>query len=144
MALPTIEGLSTDRVQDSVGIDFDDISCSICRDILWKPVACQSCDTPFCSACIARWLETNPRKCPLRCAKYTEKACNRFVNKQLAKLQITCIYQSSGCQEVGHTKVKTILFLSFYYRLFHMKHSRNTKLSVIIESKNVRVVIQKC
>jgi hypothetical protein len=93
-------GLSSSRVKDASSINVDRLECSICHDVLWKPVACQSCETPFCSACINRWLSNNPNKCPNRCESYNERKCPPFIAKLLAELQIDCFYKSTGCQEV--------------------------------------------
>lgn len=101
MASTQTEGLSSDRVQGFSRIDLDDICCPICHNILWKPIACQSCETHFCTMCIDPWLENNPGKCPMRCSPYIERACSRFIIKQLAKLKIDCIHQSNGCEEVS-------------------------------------------
>ncbi len=106
MTSASMEGLSSDRVQGPTGIDLDNIICSICHEILWKPVFCQSCENHFCSACITKWLKEKPGKCPMRCDTYIEKACARFVSKHLAKLQIKCIYESSGCEEVTYPKMR--------------------------------------
>ncbi|UJR32582.1 hypothetical protein I4U23_020042 [Adineta vaga] len=94
------EGLSSNRIQGSSEIDLNDIQCSICCNILWKPIACQSCETPFCSKCIATWLNVNPNRCPMRCNKYIQRPCTRFITKQLAKLQVFCIHQPNGCHDI--------------------------------------------
>jgi hypothetical protein len=93
-------GISFDRVRDAPGVNVGHLECSICHDVFWEPVACQSCETPFCSACINRWLTSNPNKCPNRCEVYTERKCPSFIVKLLAQLQISCFYQSTGCQQV--------------------------------------------
>ena len=51
------KGISTERVCNPTAVNFIDLECAICHDILWKPVACQSCETPFCSPCIQQWLK---------------------------------------------------------------------------------------
>ena len=90
-------GISSERVHGSSGADLE---CCICRDLLWKPVACQTCETPFCSSCITQWLNNNPNKCPNRCEAYTERKCPPFIAKLLAQLQIACFYRSNGCEQV--------------------------------------------
>jgi len=92
-------GLSSERVRGPP-VNVDLLACSICQDVLWKPVACQSCETPFCSSCINRWLTNNPNKCPNRCETFTERKCPPFIAALLAQLPITCFYQSKGCQKV--------------------------------------------
>ncbi len=94
------KGISSDRIRSPPSVSVDLLECSICHELLWKPVACQSCETPFCSVCINRWLANNPNKCPNRCATYAERKSPPFIAKLLAQLQITCFYQSKGCRQV--------------------------------------------
>jgi len=94
------KGIPSERVRAPPSVNIDYLDCSICRDLLWKPIACQACETPFCSTCIYQWLNKNPSKCPNRCETYTERKCPPFVAKLLAELRIVCFYQSNGCEEV--------------------------------------------
>ncbi|CAF5015778.1 unnamed protein product [Rotaria sp. Silwood1] len=94
-------GLATERVQCSTQIDLNELICStICENVLWKPVACQQCETHFCSMCIRKWLIKKPNQCPMRCDRFIERSCSKIITRQLAKLQIVCIYQPNGCNEV--------------------------------------------
>ena len=132
--------LFSDRVQDLPRIDLHDIQCPICHNILWKPVACQSCETPFCSMCIDTWLKSNPNKCPIRCQNFNKRSCPRFLAQQLAKIQIACIHQLNGCNEVVCSSVIAIHISSmFHSRLFHTMHSRNMKHSAIISLYYVQI-----
>ncbi len=95
-------GLASERVRSSTDIDLSDVHCStICENILWKPIACQQCETHFCSNCITQWLNKNPNQCPMRCDNFVQRPCSKFIVRQLAKLQIVCIYQPNGCNEVS-------------------------------------------
>ena len=95
-------GLITERVRSSIDVDLNDVHCStICENVLWKPVSCQQCETHFCLMCIRKWLEKNPNQCPLRCDTFVQRPCSKFIARQLAKLQIVCIYQPNGCIEVS-------------------------------------------
>ena len=92
--------LSSSRVCGPPSANIDLLECSICQDLLWKPIACQFCETPFCSACINKWLASNPNKCPNRCESYVERKCPPFIAKLLSQLQISCSNREHGCQEV--------------------------------------------
>ena len=92
--------LSSSRVSGSSATSIDLLECSICQELLWKPVACQFCETPFCSACINKWLASNPKTCPNRCESYIERRCPPIIAKLLSQLQINCSNQDSGCPEV--------------------------------------------
>ena len=102
MATIQQKSLSSDRVQGPPSTNVELLECSICHDLLWKPVACQTCETPFCSACINRWLANNPNKCPNGCETYIERKCPPFITKLLSKLQISCTFKSNDCQEVQY------------------------------------------
>lgn len=93
--------LSLDRIHALVGVDVDDITCTICRNILWKPIACQLCETPFCTICITKWLNQSQHVCPMRCSKFIQRSCPKFVLNKLSKLQMVCCYHLSGCKEVS-------------------------------------------
>ncbi len=93
-------GISSSRISDVSGIKVNHLECSICHDVLWKPIACQSCETPFCSACIDQWLANNQNKCPNRCESYKDRKCHPFIAELLAGLQISCFYKSTGCEQV--------------------------------------------
>jgi hypothetical protein len=93
-------GISSDRVKGVSSINVNHLECSICHNVLWKPVACQSCETPFCSECIHQWLSDNPNQCPNQCESYKERKCPPFIAKLLAELQISCFYKSTDCQQV--------------------------------------------
>ncbi|CAF1397411.1 unnamed protein product [Adineta steineri] len=93
-------GLESDRVRNQSRTVSEDLCCSICHNILWKPVACQKCETHFCSACIEKWLCNGRNQCPLGCGPYRERPCSKFVNTPLSRLQVACIYESNGCREI--------------------------------------------
>ncbi|CAF0946187.1 unnamed protein product [Rotaria sordida] len=94
------KGICSDRVRGPSSVNVDLLECPICHDLLWIPVACQTCETSFCSTCIDRWLADNPEKCPNRCKTYIKRKCPSFIVKLLAQLQLTCYYQSQGCEQV--------------------------------------------
>jgi hypothetical protein len=94
------KGLFSERVRHSPFLNLDLFDCSVCHDLLWKPVACRTCETPFCTSCINQCLVNNPEKCPYGCKPYIERKCPAFIAKSLAQLQFACFYQSNGCEEV--------------------------------------------
>ncbi|CAF3710229.1 unnamed protein product [Adineta steineri] len=87
------------RIQVASGVNVEDFECIICTDLLWKPIACNNCDSLYCSECIKIWLVQSPENCP-HCQNYAERRCSPLIIKQLAKLQFACINQSNGCPEI--------------------------------------------
>ena len=126
------EGLTFDRVQRSPQIDLGDLQCGICWNILWKPLSCQSCETPLCSTCMNTSLTIHPNQCPMRCNPFISRPSSRFIRTNLAQFQITCAYQSNGCPElrVGSFSHSSRAFVP--HSCFHTKSWRNTKPAAAI------------
>jgi hypothetical protein len=89
-----IDSVSTDRVHGPV--DDDILSCPICRNILWKPIACKTCENSFCLKCIRLWLKEKPNSCPFKC-QFQERKPPPILIKLLSKLKLNCQYQPNGC-----------------------------------------------
>lgn len=120
MALSQSSSSLSDRIENAHPGQTNLLECPICKDILWKPVACQSCETPFCVLCIKRWLFSNS-KCPCGCEQFIERKCPRSINILLSDLQIACCYKPNGCNQV--LLIQRIYFqvhsLISFQRLFH-------------------------
>ncbi|CAF1383224.1 unnamed protein product [Adineta ricciae] len=80
-----------------------ELECPICHNILWKPVACNTCENAFCAYCIHKWINQRDSKsekiCPFACT-FEEKRAPPVLNKLLTKLQIYCAYRDNGCQQI--------------------------------------------
>ena len=138
------KGICTDRVRNASRVNVENLECAICHDLLYKLVACQSCETPFCSACINRWLVNNSNKCSNRCVPYTERKCPSFIAKLLAELQITCYYQSKGSQEVRTKWMHHAHYILLSrFGSFCMEHLINMRSIVVFNVNNVLVVGHK-
>src|SRR5690348_5309801 len=78
------------------------LDCSICLNILWKPVCCAKCQTSFCEKCINRWVSQKQvavAKCPNQCT-YSKVNSPPIIIDLLSDLKITCGYKESGCTEI--------------------------------------------
>jgi hypothetical protein len=44
----------------------DEYFCPICRNLLWKPRSCSTCQHLFCEKCIQTWIENSAsgKRCP--------------------------------------------------------------------------------
>ncbi|CAF1346087.1 unnamed protein product [Didymodactylos carnosus] len=93
------DGIDSDRIVNTAFLD-DYHKCQICHSVLWKPVACKTCEKPYCKTCIDKWLNGKIEKtCPNRC-KYEERNCSPLTSTLLAKLEISCIYKTDGCKQI--------------------------------------------
>ncbi|UJR11011.1 hypothetical protein I4U23_015195 [Adineta vaga] len=96
-----IDFLDSDRVVD--GPPEPELLCSICQNVLWKPVACITCENAFCSKCIHMWIErldvSCQTTCPFKC-NFNKKRAPPILNSLLSKLKIYCVYRDNGCQQI--------------------------------------------
>jgi hypothetical protein len=79
-----------------------ELLCSICQNVLWKPLACATCENSFCGGCIRTWINKQTHKqvtCPFNCV-FQEKRAPPILNTFLSKLKIYCAYAPNGCEEV--------------------------------------------
>ncbi len=81
----------------------DELICSICHNVLWKPVACSTCENAFCATCVRTWINkqtsVGQATCPFNC-RFQEKRAPPILNSFLSKLQIVCAYAPNGCRQV--------------------------------------------
>lgn len=68
----------------------DTIICSICLNILHKPVSCQQCSTAFCYECIDSWKSNKQNKCPFCNCQLGLENINRLAMNFLSKIQLLC------------------------------------------------------
>ena len=97
---------STDRVCGPQGVNLRSLECPICFDLLWKPLVCRECETPFCGACWQRWNYSSPHRCPMRCEESALRACLGFILHELARVQISCIYRPVNSSEVRTNRAR--------------------------------------
>ena len=136
----------SERVKDKAGANLDDLECSICDDLVWKPIACTHCEMSFCSKCIRPWLAANPAVCPNRCPSFVERRCPPITVRQLARLQLTCENLPNGCEKVRFNLKRSSMpsvggVISF--RSLDTKPLRSTKQNVGIICHSVVAAIQK-
>ena len=135
----------SERVKDKAGAILDDLECSICHDLVWKPIACTHCEMYFCSRCIRRWLDANPAVCPNRCSSFAERKCPAFITRQLARLQLTCVNLPNGCEKVRYSLRRMMPSIGsvISFRSLDTKPLRSTKRNVTIICHSVAAAIRK-
>lgn len=92
-------GLSTDHIVNVLPSSIEHLLCSICHEILWRPVTCETCEHSFCEACLSQWFQRQQR-CPNTC-EYRQRARSPHLLVQLlSQLKVTCKNMSNGCTQV--------------------------------------------
>ncbi len=80
-----------------------DMTCSICRHVLCRPLVTKCCQSTYCESCIKNWLATKKtcpaEKKPLKFADGVHNAPTAIA-KILKRQRIKCAMASKGCQEV--------------------------------------------
>ncbi len=94
-----IQGYDEERFATTVNRNF---LCRICFNVLKDPVLCSRNQHCYCRGCITKHLE-NSQRCPTCADRLTVDTLakpNRMVNDYLNELNICCIYNSRGCQQI--------------------------------------------
>ena len=97
-------GVPHERIVNSSAQTLQRLSCSICLNILWKPVCCSSCQANFCSTCIDEWLVESKKKknnliCTNRCF-WVKKQSPPILKDLLSDLKILCTNTTLGCDAI--------------------------------------------
>jgi hypothetical protein len=76
--------------------------CSICRNLLWKPRSCSTCQHLFGEKCIQTWIKnpTSSKRCPFRCEPFEDCQCPPYVQSLLSHVNIHCQNSEFGCKEI--------------------------------------------
>jgi len=93
--LNEMKGLEKEFVTEEYLILCEELTCSICLNILYDPIACKGCDNMFCSNCILEWKKYS-NQCPNLCI-YEPKSILFPVTNMLGKIKIKCLNYKKGC-----------------------------------------------
>ncbi|CAG2170728.1 unnamed protein product [Oppiella nova] len=85
-----MSGYNIDRFVNLSETERDELTCSLCLDILCCPVVSPCCSQMFCECCINEWLQTN-NTCPYDRIALTKSGLTR---------PPSCDYKDKGCREV--------------------------------------------
>ena len=94
-----IQGYDQERFVTKVNQNF---LCLICSNVPKDPVLCPRNQHCFCRGCITKHLG-NSQKCPTCNDELTEKTLTelpKMVKDIINELNIHCVYQNRGCQEI--------------------------------------------
>ncbi|CAG2173369.1 unnamed protein product [Oppiella nova] len=100
-----MSGYNIDRFLNLSESERDELTCSICQDILCCPVVSPCCLQMYCEGCIHDWLHTN-NTCPQDRKPLTTSGLTR---------PPSCDYKDKGCKEVvklEHLTQHTIKYVS--------------------------------
>ena len=94
-----IQGYDEERFVTTVNRNF---LCLICFNVLKDPVLCSRNKHCFCCGCITKHLE-NSQRCPTCADELTEETLAEppiMIKYYLSELNIRCVYNDRGCQEI--------------------------------------------
>jgi len=86
LILPQFEGLS------------EELICSICLDIVWKPICCSKCSSPFGETCLNNWFEYN-KLCPKQCI-FEKSEVTPLLKRLINKIEFYCLFKHNGCNQI--------------------------------------------
>ena len=94
-----IQGYDEERFVTTVNRNF---LCLICFNVLRDPVMCSRNQHCFCRSCITQHLQ-NSQRCPTCNDELTEETLvdpPRMIKDLINELNIHCVYNNRGCQEI--------------------------------------------
>lgn len=99
----TMPGYDWNRFVEA-SAELKDMTCSICRHVLCRPMVTKCCQSTYCESCIRHWLSSK-KTCPAekKPLKYSDGVHNAptVIAKILKRQKIKCSMASKGCQEVS-------------------------------------------
>ena len=94
--------------QDSKMGLSDEYFCTVCRNVVWKPIYCKQCECIFCYKCrpqtsfISRistfFGAERPRHGRNNCDNFEEVLVPTHITATLSKLRVRCAYEQNGCR----------------------------------------------
>ncbi|CAF4025962.1 unnamed protein product [Adineta steineri] len=110
-----IETLSKHRVvldqNSKMGLN-DELLCTECRNVVWKPVYCRQCECIFCYKCrpqigffsrVSTFFGVErPRHGRNNCDNFEEVDVPTHIIADLTKLLFRCAYEQNGCRMLIH------------------------------------------
>ena len=76
----------------------EELTCLICSYMVWNPISCIVCSSPFGQKCINNWLNKN-KQCPKGC-KFEEAEFPKLLNRIMNNVKLYCLYKANGCNDV--------------------------------------------
>ena len=92
-------GIDSDLVGQEFSLLIEELICPICEYLVWDAKMCKVCEKSYCKVCINKWLLKSTGKCPNRC-KYETIELSRTIKNLLNKVQIKCLNNEKGCNEM--------------------------------------------
>lgn len=77
----------------------EDVTCKLCKDILYKPIHCNKCTNFFCSWCIKHFSLSSPYKCPCKSQEDCFSEPHKILFSLLKNYNFHCQRYSQGCHK---------------------------------------------
>jgi len=76
----------------------EELICPICLDIVWHPICCLNCSSPYGDKCLNNWFKYNSL-CPKQC-KFEKSEVNLLLKRIINKIEFNCLYKENGCNTI--------------------------------------------
>ncbi len=102
IVLKELRGFDKEFIVEEFLTISEELTCSICLNLLNDPISCQSCDNMFCSNCIKIWNKVSST-CPNMCI-FKPKPILHSIANLLGKIKMKCLYYKKGCLSIVNYK----------------------------------------
>jgi len=79
----------------------EELICEICLGVVYNPVICGICLTPYGSECLSSWFINHKNKCPKRCS-FVRMELPLITKKIMNKIEFNCMHKDKGCNAIIH------------------------------------------
>ena len=98
----------------------EELICAICLGIVWDPISCAKCTTPYGTKCLENWFKRDSR-CPKGCT-FEKREIAALSKRMMNKIQFYCLNKTSGCNQIVtyenfYDHVNSCQFASYKYLL---------------------------
>jgi len=91
--------LNTDLILPQFENLCEELICSICLNLVWDPIACIKCTSPFGKKCLESWLKRDNR-CPIENSIFEGREVTSLTRRLMSKIQLYCSNKQYGCNEI--------------------------------------------
>jgi hypothetical protein len=76
---------NTEGIEGETDDNLKLLLCSLCKNVLMRPLVCSGCQVASCTACLADW-KLKDSKCPQGCQDYSYGKPSKFLMNWINKL----------------------------------------------------------
>ena len=137
--IPPQEGIPFQNLYNPDESLLSNLKCSICLNLIWKPIELNECGHTFCEYCIDQSLEKSGNFCPLCKTKPITKRISKTLLRFLNQVKIKC--PNKGCNITPDYSDYLSHLEKCNYRLYHCANKECRYNDIL---SRMKIHVDKC